>query len=175
MGCYPPGCSPCDRLYRCPSHIPWVIVAKAEVYLLSFLAYFLVQVTITPPGCSTCDRSYRCSHTLAVLDCLELVSYTLVPCRDDLSWLHIYEASSDWLHSVALSSMTGGTFRTCTKVSTEHVTEHIRYQTKRWEWHRTSWKSRLFTPDSIISISTHCAGLPSLNLWGCRNITDASN
>ena len=95
MGCYPPGCSPCDRLYRCPSHIPWVIVAKAEVYLLSFLAYFLVQVTITPPGCSTCDRSYRCSHTLAVLDCLELVSYTLVPCRDDLSWLHIYEASSD--------------------------------------------------------------------------------
>ena len=26
---------------------------------------------------------------------------------------------------------------------------------------------------SIISISTHCAGLKELNLWGCRNITDA--
>ena len=30
----------------------------------------------------------------------------LDPCREDLFWLHISEASSDWLRSVALSSMT---------------------------------------------------------------------
>jgi hypothetical protein len=71
--------------------------------------------------------------------------------------------------------MTGGTFRTCTKVRTDHVPKYVRYQTKRWEWHRASWKLRLFTPDSIISISTHCAGVQSLNLWGCRNIIDATN
>jgi len=30
------------------------------------------------------------------------------------------------------------------------------------------------TDASIISISTHCNGLQSLNLWDCHNITDAS-
>ena len=32
----------------------------------------------------------------------------------------------------------------------------------------------LITDVSIISISTHCTGLQSLNLWSCHQITDAS-
>ena len=69
----------------CCLPFPACSFVQAATSLLPFHAHFVVQATIPSPGC---DRSYRCPHTpseLTILDSLDLVSYILVPCRENYS------------------------------------------------------------------------------------------
>jgi len=90
MGCYPPGCSICES---------WVVPPFFSCVLLG-------PCDFSPTGM----QHMRYSHTRNPW--LFRTGF-LYSCS--LSGRLIL-ASSDWLHSVALSSMTSGTFHTCTKV-----------------------------------------------------------